>query len=150
MNKVFLEGNLCQDNELNNTQSGSLLKNTIAVRNDYKNQSGTYDSQFIKIEAWKSTAEFLAKYTGKGSRVLLEGKLINKSYDDEEGKKRYSTYVNIEKVHLIDTKKQAAENKEKPLTKIQEEQKILDSVVNGDPFEEFGASVVITDDDLPF
>ena len=95
MNKVFLEGNLCQDNELNNTQSGSLLKNTIAVRNDYKNQSGTYDSQFIKIEAWKSTAEFLAKYTGKGSRVLLEGKLINKSYDDEEGKKRYSTYVNI-------------------------------------------------------
>lgn len=150
MNKVILVGNLCQDNELNNTQSGPVLKNTIAVRNDYKNQDGNYDSQFIKIEAWKNTAEILSKYTGKGSKVLLEGKIITKSYEDTNGNKRYSTYVNVDKVELLDTKKQATESNEKTLTKIQEEQKILNSVVNGDPFEEFGASVVITDDDLPF
>ena len=132
MNKVMLSGNLVKECVLRYTNNNkAVLQNTIAVRNDFKNANGEYESQFINIEVWEKTAEFLNKYAGKGSRVLIEGKLVNRNYTAQDGTKKYNTNVAVEKVELLDTKKDAQKE-----TKIQEEQRILNEVVN-DPFSSF-------------
>ena len=134
MNKVMLSGNLVKECVLRYTNNNkAVLQNTIAVRNDFKNANGEYESQFINIEVWEKTAEFLNKYAGKGSRVLVEGKIVNRNYTTQDGTKKYITNVAVEKVELLDTKKQDDTPKE---TKVQEEQRILNEVVN-DPFENF-------------
>ena len=138
MNKVILCGNLVKEVELRNTANGtSVVQNTIAVKNDYKNAKGEYDSEFINIVAWKQTAEYIKKYASKGSKVLVEGKLRNRSYDKQDGTKGYVTEVIVEKVELLTFKKE-----EKPVV---EEKKN-----NDDVYVDFGKQIEFEDEDLPF
>ena len=147
MNKVILTGNLVKNIELKYTESNkAVLQNTIAAKNDFRNANGEYESQFINIEVWNKTAEFLSKYAGKGSKVLVEGKIVTRNYTAQDGTKRYVTNVVVEKVELLDTKKQDTTPKE---TKVQEQQRVLNEVVN-DPFEEYAKNNPIDDSDLPF
>lgn len=139
MNKIVLSGNLVKEVELRNTANGtSVVQNTIAVKNDYKNAKGEYDSEFINIVAWKQTAEYISKYASKGSKVLVEGKLRNRSYDKQDGTKGYVTEVIVEKVELLSFKKEEA----KPVV---EEKKNNDEV-----YVDFGKQIEFEDEDLPF
>lgn len=143
MNKIIITGNLCKDIELRYTNSNiAVLQNTVAVKNDFKNADGEYDSEFINIVVWRQTAEFLNNYADKGSKVLVEGRLTNRSYDKQDGTKGYITEVVAEKVELLDAKKKENATNEKQDASVQEKQ--------GDPFKEFGSEIVLTDDDLPF
>lgn len=143
MNKIIITGNLCKDIELRYTNSNiAVLQNTVAVRNDFKNADGEYDSEFINIVVWRQTAEFLNNYAAKGSKVLVEGRLTTRSYDKQDGTKGYVTEVVAEKVELLDAKKKENATNEKQDASVQEKQ--------GDPFKEFGSEIVLTDDDLPF
>lgn len=141
MNKVILLGNLCRDIEVRYTQNEIMvIQNTIAVRNNYKNQDGEYDSQFINIVVWSKTAEYLSKYASKGSRVLLEGRLNTRTYE-KDGQKRYITEVYVGNIQIIgNTKKDETSTKENENETQKEER---------DPFEEFG-EIVEMDEDLPF
>lgn len=146
MNKVVLTGNLVKECELRYTNNQkAVMQNTIAVRNDYKNANGEYESQFINIEIWGKTAEFLNQYAGKGSRVLVEGKIVNRNYTAQDGTKRYVTNVAVEKVELLETRKQKSIEKatNSKTEQVAEEPKV-------DPFEEFANEVEITEEDLPF
>ena len=141
MNKVILTGNLVKDLELKYTNNNkAVLQNTIAAKNDFKNANGEYESQFINIEVWGKTAEFLNKYAGKGSKVLVEGKIVNRNYTAQDGTKRYVTNVAVEKVELLDTKKQETT----PAKEQKEETPV------SDPFEEYAKENPIDDEDLPF
>ena len=132
MNKIILSGNLCKEIELRFTTSQlAVLQNTVAVKNDFKNANGEYDSEFINIVVWRQTAEFLSKYASKGSKVLVEGRLTNRSYEKQDGTKGYVTEVVAEKVELLGNRKEEPK-KEEPIP---------------NPFEEFAAE---TQDDLPF
>lgn len=143
MNKIIITGNLCKDIELRYTTSNiAVLQNTVAVKNDFKNADGEYDSEFINIVVWRQTAEFLNNYAAKGSKVLVEGRLTNRSYDKQDGTKGYITEVVAEKVELLDAKKKENATNEKQDAPVQKEQ--------SDPFKEFGSEIVLTDDDLPF
>ena len=143
MNKIVITGNLCKDIELRYTTSNiPVLQNSVAVKNDFKNANGEYDSEFINIVVWRQTAEFLNNYAAKGSKVLVEGRLITRSYDKQDGTKGYVTEVVAEKVELLDAKKKENATNEKQDASVQEKQ--------GDPFKEFGSEIVLTDDDLPF
>lgn len=143
MNKIIITGNLCKDIELRYTTSQvPVLQNTVAVKNDFKNANGEYDSEFINIVVWRQTAEFLNNYAAKGSKVLVEGRLTTRSYDKQDGTKGYVTEVVAEKVELLDAKKKENATNEKQDASVQEKQ--------GDPFKEFGSEIVLTDDDLPF
>lgn len=144
MNKIIISGNLCKDIELRYTNSNiAVLQNTVAVRNDFKNADGEYDSEFINIVVWRQTAEFLNNYAAKGSKVLVEGRLTTRNYDKPDGTKGYITEVVAEKVELLDSKK-PANNEQKPAENQQKETE------QSDPFKEFGSEIVLTDDDLPF
>ena len=142
MNKVILTGNLCKDNEIKIlTNNISVLQNTIAVRNDYKNSKGEYDSHFINIVAYRNNAEFINKYTTKGSKILIEGKLNCRNYENKQNQKVYVTDVIVERVELIGTKK--IETNENSI-------ETKENAVDEDPFKEFGNEVALSDEDLPF
>lgn len=145
MNKIIITGNLCKDIELRYTNSKiAVLQNTVAVKNDFKNADGEYDSEFINIVVWRQTAEFLNNYAAKGSKVLVEGRLTNRSYDKQDGTKGYITEVVAEKVELLDAKKKENASNVKQDAPVQEES------VQSDPFKDFSSEIVLTDDDLPF
>ncbi len=87
MNKVIISGNLCQEINVKYTKNNvPVISNTLAVRNEFKNAEGKYDSQFINIVIWNKTAEFVQKYCTKGSKILVEGRLETRQYDDPERK----------------------------------------------------------------
>jgi len=95
-NKVQLIGNLGNDPEIINLESGkTLAKFTIATNESYKNAKGekVTDTQWHNIVAWGKTAQIVEKYVNKGKKIAIEGKLTSRSYDDKDGNKRYITEI---------------------------------------------------------
>ena len=95
-NKVQLIGNLGNDPEIINLESGkTLAKFAIATNESYKNAKGEKitDTQWHNVVAWGKTAEIIEKYVTKGKEVAIEGKLTSRSYETKEGEKRYITEV---------------------------------------------------------
>lgn len=147
MNKSILCGNLCKDIDLRVTTNGKyVIQNTIAVKNDFKNANGEYDSTFINIVVWGTTAEYLSKYAEKGSKILLEGRISNRSYDKQDGTKAYITEVITEKVELLTFKK----DEKKSINDMTSSEILKEVVTKEDPFKEFGEQISLNDDDLPF
>lgn len=108
MNTVTLIGNLCRDNELRFTKTGTaILENTIGVRREMKNQNGEYESDFINLTIFGTTAEFVQKYAKKGDKVSIVGKLRVDSYKDEEGNTKYRNYVKVNNVELLTPRKES-------------------------------------------
>ena len=111
MNLIILSGNLCKDNELKYTQNNiQTISNTIAVKNDYKNINGEYESQFINFVAYRNNAEFINKYTQKGDKILLKGRWNSYNYEDKEGKRIYINEMVVDKVEPLSTKYKAKKN----------------------------------------
>lgn len=103
MNKFVGIGNICKDIELKSTNSGKyVLQNSIAIRNDYKNANGEYDSEFVNIVVWGNTAEYMQKYAHKGMKIAVEGRLQTRSYDKADGTKGYVTEVVCNSVELLE------------------------------------------------
>ena len=95
-NKVQLIGNLGNDPEIINLESGkTLAKFSIATNDSYKNAKGEKitDTQWHNIVAWGRTATLVEKYLQKGKEVAIEGKLTSRSYETSTGEKRYVTEV---------------------------------------------------------
>ncbi|RZN84632.1 MAG: single-stranded DNA-binding protein [Winogradskyella sp.] len=95
-NKVQLIGNLGNDPEIINLESGkTLAKFSIATNESYKNTQGekVTDTQWHNIVAWGKTAQIVEKYVGKGKEIAIEGKLTTRSWEDKDGIKRYTTEV---------------------------------------------------------
>ncbi|MFD0993816.1 single-stranded DNA-binding protein [Tenacibaculum geojense] len=95
-NRVQLIGNLGMKPEVITLESGKkLAKFSIATNEVYKNAQGEKitDTQWHNVIAWNKTAEIIENYLDKGSEVLIEGKLTNRSYENNQGEKRYVTEV---------------------------------------------------------
>ncbi|MCA0131407.1 single-stranded DNA-binding protein [Winogradskyella alexanderae] len=95
-NKVQLIGNLGNDPEIINLESGkTLAKFAVATNESYKNAQGekVTDTQWHNIVAWGKTAQIVEKYVTKGKEVAIEGKLTTRSWEDKDGIKRYTTEV---------------------------------------------------------
>lgn len=92
-NRIILMGRLTKDPELKTTQSGiAMCRFSIAVDRAYS--KGTEkQTDFIDITAWRQTAEFVAKYFKRGRMILVEGKLQNNHYTDQNGVKHYQNVV---------------------------------------------------------
>lgn len=106
MNSVNLIGRLTENPEMRQTQSGTAVVNfTIAVPRDYKDQNGEYPTDFIQIQAWRHTAEFVCKYFVKGARVGVTGQIQTSKYKDKDGNNRTSVYVVASEVDFADAKK---------------------------------------------
>lgn len=106
MNKIILSGNICQDIELNTYNKKSCVRNSIAVKRDFKNSKGEYDTDFFNITLWESKADFISKYAKKGSKILVSGRLTNNEYETENGEKKYSNEVQVDHIEILTSKKE--------------------------------------------
>lgn len=108
MNKVFLIGRLTKNVDLNTTQSGvSIAKFSIAVDRKFKSEDGEKVTDFFNCVAWRGLGENIAKYCKKGSKVFIGGELQNRSWEAEDGTKRYATDINASECEFLDTKQTA-------------------------------------------
>lgn len=148
MNKAILIGRLTKDPEMRTSSSGvSATTFTLAVNRTFTNQNGEKETDFINCVAWRKQAENIAKYCVKGSQVACEGRIQTRSYDAQDGSKRYVTEVIVENCTFLSPSSNS-NNKDKTGPTDSE---IVQAVMNDeDPYKDFGNEVALSDDDLPF
>ena len=109
MNKAILVGNLTRDPEVRNTPSGvSCTTFTVACNRRFVNQQGVREADFINCVAWRQNADFVARYLTKGSKVAVEGSIQTRSYDAQDGTKRYVTEIIADNVEFLGSRDDAA------------------------------------------
>ena len=102
MNKVVLMGRLTKDPELRFAAGSGTAVSRFAVAVDRKKKDDGAD--FINCVAFGKTAETISQYLVKGRQILIEGNIRTGSYENDEGKKIYTTNVNVERFEFIGNK----------------------------------------------
>lgn len=112
INKVILMGRLTADPELRQTTSGiSSCRFSVAVDRGYKSKdTGERQTDFIRVTAWRQTAEFICRYFSKGRMIIVEGSLRNNDYTDANGVKHYTMDVQADNVTFGESKSAASGN----------------------------------------
>ncbi len=104
MNKVILIGNLTKDPELSTTNSGiNYCRFSLAVPKRFVS-GGEREAEFINIVVWRTQADNCHKYLKKGSKAGVVGSLQTRSYDAQDGTKRYVTEVVADEVEFLSSK----------------------------------------------
>lgn len=127
MNKWIGIGNLGKDPEVRTTQSGKIVTQfSIGVQDGYGDKKTT---TWLNIVAWEKLGETAGNNLFKGSKVLVEGKIQNRSYDGKDGVKRYVTEIIAQHIEFLSPKKQSDPS---------------------DVASQFGGHDVNPDDEIPF
>ncbi len=140
-NKVIMVGNLTRDIELKYTGTGmAIAKTAIATNRRFKTQSGEQKEEtcFIDITLFGRAAEIANQYLGKGSRVLIEGRLIFEQWTDQSGNKRSKHSIAVDNLQMLGSKEESYA-KERPTVQPQPAPK-PDNIPEID----------IDDDEIPF
>ena len=131
MNKVILIGNLSADPELRRTSSDiAVCTFRLAVQRRFANQQGVREADFINVVAWRQTGELVAKYLTKGKKCAVVGSLQTRSYDAQDGTKRYVTEVVADEVEFLPSKG--------------------DSSASGSGYDGSSGFTQVDDDEIPF
>lgn len=120
-------GRLTRDPNVKYTQSGKAYASFTLAIDRRKSADGNQQADFIQCVAWEKTAEVISQYTGKGRKIAVEGRIQTRSYDAQDGNKRYVTEVVVQSMEFCDSKGG---------------QQLSDA-------KEFGGTTV-PDDDIPF
>lgn len=144
LNKVVLAGRMTADPELKQTASGiSVLSFTIAVNRGYVSKNsdqGERQADFITVVAWRQTAEFISKYFRKGSAICVTGSIQTRSWQDQQGQRRYATEVVADEAMFVDSRGESGSSDGYQTPSFSSV-----GAVSAPNFEEHN-----TDDDLPF
>lgn len=133
LNNISVMGRFTKNPEIRYLDGETpVLSFCLACDRDYKAKGGEKITDFIDCQAWKNTAEYIAKYFSKGQLCTVTGRLQTRPYKDKNGNNRKAVEILVEHIYFADSKKEAA-----------------DTGSSGDdggfyPTEE------IDDDDLPF
>lgn len=106
-NKVQLIGNLGNAPEVKTLESGKkMARFSVATHEIYRNAKGEKvdETQWHNLVAWGKIAEIVEKYLTKGKEVAIEGKLINRSYNDKDGNKKYITEIQVNELLMLGAK----------------------------------------------
>ena len=119
LNKVVLAGRVTADIELKQTSSGiAVVSFTIAVNRRYVSKSADAGNQpqadFISVTAWRSTAEFISKYFHKGSPICVTGSIQTRTWQDQNGQKRYATEVVADEAMFVESKSEGGSGSYSP------------------------------------
>jgi len=109
-NKVQLIGNLGNAPEIKSIESGKkMARFSIATNENYRNAKGekVTETTWHNLVAWGKVADLAEKFLQKGTEVVIEGKLINRSYTDKDGNKKYISEVQVNELLLLNGKPQA-------------------------------------------
>lgn len=148
MNNVCLVGRLTRDPELRTTGSG-ISTSTFSLAVDGRpSANGEPHTDFINIVVWRNQAENVCKYCSKGSLVAVIGRITSRSYDAQDGTKRYVTEVVADNVRFLSSKGNNTDSVNYEMNN--GESSSNPANLEEDPFKDFGSEVVLSDDDLPF
>ncbi len=159
LNTVILMGRLTADPELRYTpQNTPVTSFTLAVERNFTPQDGARETDFFNIVAWRKTAEFAARYFGKGQTMAVRGSLQTRKYTDRDGNNRTAFEVTADSVYFTGTKVGAPEeNFSGRCTNVCNTPPVLGVLVEGvsadrPPDGTHGAELmdISADDDLPF
>lgn len=133
LNRIVLIGRLTKDPELRYTPNGKAVASfTLAVDRPFKNQQGEREADFINIVVWGQQAENCANYLSKGKLAAADGRLQIRTFDGQDGQRRWVTEVVADTVKFLSPKSSSDQ---------------------GSGFassENFGSEVSFSDDDIPF
>ncbi|MDI6600192.1 MAG: single-stranded DNA-binding protein [Thermoanaerobacteraceae bacterium] len=103
MNKVILIGRLTKDPELRFTSGNGVAVTTftLAVDRNFSNQQGERIADFIPIVVWRKLAEVCANNLTKGQQIAVSGRIQTRSWDGNDGKKRWTTEVVADEVKFL-------------------------------------------------
>ncbi len=149
LNKVILCGRLTADPELKQTTSGiAVVSFTLAVNRRFQSKTAdgaqAQQADFISVVAWRQTAEFIARYFHKGSALCITGSIQTRSWQDQQGQKRYATEVVADEAMFVDSKNEGGAVGGQ-FTDSYNAPSYSSSPASAPKFEELK-----TDDDLPF
>jgi len=118
MNTVILLGNLTKDPEIRYFEETILTTFTIAINN------GNKEPYFFDCKAWNKTAENIGEYFRKGSKILIQGELIQEKWKTDDGENRSKVLVNVNRFDFVTSKKseETEEAKKKEIVKFAEEE----------------------------
>lgn len=159
MNKVVLIGRLTRDPELRYTGSNTAVATfSLAVNRNFTNQQGEREADFINIVVWRKQAENVKNYLSQGSQVAIEGRIQTRSYDDNNGQKRYITEVVADNVEFLSSKNSSnssnvgsnSQSSDPTPYDFGPAPEPKGTNVDSNPFADFGASIEVSDDELPF
>ena len=97
-------GNITKDLEVRRTSTNKSVLDFSVACNEGKTKDGRDIVEFVNIQAWENQAETIAKYFGKGDKIMVEGKIRTTSYDGQNGKV-YKTYVQLERFEFCGSRK---------------------------------------------
>ncbi len=147
-NKVILGGRVTSDHELKQPKTGiPVVSLTVAVNRRFAGKDAPQQADFFNVTAWRATAEFVTRYFKKGSSICVVGSLQNRSWEDQQGQKRYATDIVADEVQFVDSRSEgpAANNSQQGYTPDAYNAPSFASAPSAPNFEE-----VASDDDLPF
>ena len=124
MNKVILIGNLADEPKTSMTASG-ILKCTfrLATQRKYANQqTGKREADFHNVVAWRQLAELCAKYLEKGRKCSVEGSIQYRSYDAQDGTKRYITEIVAESVEFLSARKDGTDMQQEGFVPVEDDE----------------------------
>ena len=136
MNKVILTGRLTKDLVLEHTKQRTPLCQFTLATNRPVIRDGKRETDFITCIIWNKLAENLVKYQRKGNLLGIQGELRVETYESD-GKRKYKSYVLVEEVEYLESKKEMTKDEEVDFNKVSAKTKREEQIK-------------ITDDDLPF
>ena len=161
MNKVVLVGRLTRDPEVRTLPNGnSVASITVAINRNFRNREGNIDADFINVSIFGKQAENVGKYLSKGSMLGVDGRIQTRTYDGQDGQRRYVTEVVAENVEFMSSSRRDANTGGTPVnayvdttSSVYMDEPSRDEGIDistEDPFKNFGSEVSLSDDDLPF
>lgn len=162
MNKIIAIGRLTKDPELKTSTTGtSVLSFNVAVNRNFKNKEGKYDADFLPCVAYRNTADFISKYFKKGSLICVDGRVQTRTYDAQDGTKRYVTEIVVENAEFVGSKSENSMSNgdsgyfpdapSNDMNQVDAAKEI--DIVDSDPYEKYDNNdnnIVLSDNDLPF
>lgn len=142
MNQVILIGNVANDPETATTQSGiNRCTFRIGVQRAYKTQDGQRESDFFTIITWRGLADNCSKFLKKGGKCAVRGSMQNRTYQTQDGSKRYVTEVMADEVQFLGARQDEVQNGAGGAQRGQNQ---------APAFSETNGFTVVDNDELPF
>ncbi|MBO5512582.1 MAG: single-stranded DNA-binding protein [Clostridia bacterium] len=110
LNKVILGGRVASEPEQKQTPSGvSVVTYSMAVGRRFAPEGQERETDFFRVTAWQSTADFIARYFRKGDAICITGRIQNRSWTDRSGQKHYITEIIAEEANFVENKRDRPE-----------------------------------------
>ena len=148
MNKVFLIGRLSRDPELRHTTSGTAVCQINVAISRPVAQGSEPQTDFINVVIWNRTAENVARYLSKGRQIAVEGSIQTRSYDDQNGVRRFVTEVIASQITFLESRK--TDSGYNDLSQLEVPPLRENNFSQESPFGDLKSSFDISSDDLPF